>query len=81
MFDRLEDKPLSARAEVVLKRYLSAAHRDDPANGCPLPAIVGEVSTTTPQHKEVLAEQLNFDFAPSGGSRDVGRGRASLAGA
>lgn len=59
LFDRLEDKPPAARAKIVLKRYLSAAHRDDPANGCPLPAIVGEVTTTTPEHKEVLAEQLS----------------------
>ena len=34
------------RAAVVLKRYLSAAHRDDTARGCPLPAVVGEVGTT-----------------------------------
>jgi TetR/AcrR family transcriptional repressor of nem operon len=59
LFERLDDKPLAARAEVVLKRYLSAAHRDDPANGCPLPAIVGEVTTSTPEHKEVLAEQIS----------------------
>ena len=59
LFEHIEDKPLAVRAEVVLKRYLSAAHRDDPANGCPLPAIVGEVSTTTPEHKAVLAEQLS----------------------
>jgi TetR/AcrR family transcriptional repressor of nem operon len=59
LFDRIEDKPLHARAEVVLKRYLSAAHRDDAANGCPLPAVVGEVSTTTPEHRDVLAEQIS----------------------
>ena len=59
LFERIEEKPLAARAEVVLKRYLSTAHRDDPANGCPLPAIVGEVSTTTTEHKSVLAEQLS----------------------
>jgi len=58
LFDRIDEKPAAARAEVVLKRYLSAAHRDDPANGCPLPAVVGEVSTSTPEHREVLAEQL-----------------------
>ncbi len=59
LFERLDEKPPAARPEVVLKRYLSAAHRDDPANGCPLPAIVGEVTTTTPEHKAVLAEQLS----------------------
>jgi TetR/AcrR family transcriptional repressor of nem operon len=59
LFERIEDKPLGHRAEVILKRYLSAAHRDDAANGCPLPAVVGEVSTTAPAHREVLAEQLD----------------------
>ena len=58
LFDRIEDKPLAVRGEVVLKRYLSAAHRDDPANGCPMPAIVGEVSTSTPEHRDVVAEQI-----------------------
>ena len=58
LFDRIDEKPLAARAEVILKRYLSAAHRDDPANGCPMPAIVGEVSTGGSEHREVLAEQL-----------------------
>lgn len=59
LFDRIEEKPLAARAEVVLKRYLSAVHRDDAANGCPMPAIVGEVSTAAPEHRDVLAEQIS----------------------
>ncbi len=59
MFDRIEEKPLAARGEVVLKRYLSAAHRDDARSGCPFPAVVGEVATTTPEHAGVLAEQLD----------------------
>ncbi|MBX3216822.1 MAG: TetR/AcrR family transcriptional regulator, partial [Labilithrix sp.] len=59
LFERIEEKPAPARAEVVLKRYLSAAHRDDAANGCPMPAVVGEVSTMTPEHRDVLAEQIS----------------------
>jgi TetR/AcrR family transcriptional regulator, transcriptional repressor for nem operon len=55
---RIEEKPEAARAEVILKRYLSATHRDDPGRGCPMPAIVGEVSTSAPEHREVLAEQI-----------------------
>jgi TetR/AcrR family transcriptional repressor of nem operon len=54
----LEAKDEADRAEVVLKRYLSAAHRDDVENGCPFPAVVGEVVTTAPEHREVLAEQV-----------------------
>jgi TetR/AcrR family transcriptional regulator, transcriptional repressor for nem operon len=54
----LEAKDQAHRAEVVLKRYLSAAHRDDVENGCPFPAVVGEVATTAPEHRKVLAEQV-----------------------
>jgi TetR/AcrR family transcriptional repressor of nem operon len=59
LFARLDEKPAADRAEVVLKRYLSAAHRDEFVRGCPLPAVVGEVGTTAPEHAEVLAEQID----------------------
>src|SRR3954469_23784041 len=39
LFARLEEKDEADRAEVVLKRYLSAAHRDEIARGCPFPAV------------------------------------------
>jgi TetR/AcrR family transcriptional repressor of nem operon len=58
LFARLDEKPAPDRAEVILKRYLSAAHRDSSVLGCPLPAVVGEVGTTAPQHREALAEQV-----------------------
>src|ERR1700722_20967508 len=38
LFARLDEKPPADRAEVVLKRYLSPAHRADFEQGCPLPA-------------------------------------------
>jgi TetR/AcrR family transcriptional repressor of nem operon len=59
LFARIEDKPPQDRAEVVLKRYLSAAHRDEATLGCPLPAVVGEVGTIAPEHGPVLAEQVD----------------------
>src|SRR5271165_4315869 len=59
LFARLDEKPADDRAEVVLKRYLSAAHRDEYAQGCPLPAVVGEIGTTAPQYAGVLSEQLD----------------------
>lgn len=34
------------RLEVVLQRYLSRDHRDNPPGGCPLPAMVAELSAT-----------------------------------
>jgi TetR/AcrR family transcriptional repressor of nem operon len=59
LFSRLEEKPEADRAEVVLKRYLSPAHRDEQSLGCPLPAVVGEIGTTASEHRNVLAEQVD----------------------
>jgi TetR/AcrR family transcriptional regulator, transcriptional repressor for nem operon len=58
LFVRLDEKPAEDRAVVILKRYLSAAHRDLETEGCPLPAVVGEVATTAPEHAEVLGEEI-----------------------
>ncbi len=58
IFAGLEAKPEQDRAEVILKRYLSVAHRDDREGGCPFPAVIGEVGTTAPEHTGVLAEQV-----------------------
>lgn len=52
----IDDKPAEVRVEVLMKRYLSVAHRDAPEGGCPMPAVVGEVATTAPEHGAVLAE-------------------------
>jgi TetR/AcrR family transcriptional repressor of nem operon len=58
LFARLDEKPEDDRAEVVLKRYLSAAHRDAQSLGCPLPAVVGEIGTTAPEYGLPLGEQV-----------------------
>jgi TetR/AcrR family transcriptional regulator, transcriptional repressor for nem operon len=58
LFSGLEEKPREARAEVVLKRYLSSRHRDESAAGCALPAIVGEVGTTAHEHREALIDHV-----------------------
>jgi TetR/AcrR family transcriptional repressor of nem operon len=60
LFARIEDKPAADRAEVILKRYLSPAHRDLQTEGCPMPAIVGEIGTTAPEHAAVLRETLDM---------------------
>jgi TetR/AcrR family transcriptional repressor of nem operon len=59
LFARIDEKPAADRAEVILKRYLSPAHRDLQTEGCPLPAVVGEIGTTAPEHAAVLREQLD----------------------
>lgn len=58
LFAKLEQKPERARVDVILKRYLSASHRDEPVTGCSLPAVVGEVSTGAGEHNQVLGEQV-----------------------
>ncbi len=60
LFAKLDEKPAADRAEVVLKRYLSTALRDDVTGGCPLPAIVGEIGTTAEVHAEPLAGELDL---------------------
>jgi TetR/AcrR family transcriptional repressor of nem operon len=59
LFAKLQDKPAADRLEVVLKRYLSAAHRDAVHDGCPLPAVAAEVANTATAHREVLTEQVD----------------------
>ncbi len=59
LFARIEEKPAEARAEVILKRYLSPGHRDDVESGCALPAVVGEVGTTASAHSETVGEQID----------------------
>lgn len=54
----LDEKPREDRAEVILKRYLSAAHRDASSIGCPFPVVVGEVGNQAHEHRDVLVEQL-----------------------
>ena len=60
LFHKLEDKPAGDRLEVVLKRYLSAAHRDSVGDGCTLPAVTGEMGSTAAEHRTVLAEQVDL---------------------
>ena len=81
LFWRLDEKPEADRPEVVLKRYLSAAHRDAQTLGCPLPAVVGEIGTTAGEHRDVLAEEVEAlrttlgDFLP----KSHGTSRRTLA--
>jgi TetR/AcrR family transcriptional regulator, transcriptional repressor for nem operon len=59
LLQRIDEKPADKRAVVIVKRYLSTAHRDEVALGCPLPAVVGEIATTAPEHAPVLAELID----------------------
>jgi TetR/AcrR family transcriptional repressor of nem operon len=59
LFARLHEKPAADRAMVIVKRYLSPAHRDLQTEGCPMPAVLGEVGTTAPEHRDVIVEQID----------------------
>jgi TetR/AcrR family transcriptional repressor of nem operon len=74
LFAQLEHRSLRDRAEIILKRYLSTAHRDEAERGCPLPAVVGEVATSAGEHRAVLAaeveamaQQLQSQLGPGAG--------------
>src|SRR5258708_30867820 len=58
LFARLDEKPATDRAVVILKRYLSPAHRDLQTEGCPLPAVVGQIATTAPGSGDVLRREI-----------------------
>jgi TetR/AcrR family transcriptional repressor of nem operon len=75
LFTGLDEKPAEDRAEVVLKRYLSAAHRDAQTLGCSLPAVVGEVGTTAAEHRAVVAEQV--EALSSGLEEHLPKGRGA----
>jgi TetR/AcrR family transcriptional repressor of nem operon len=85
-FAGIEHKPPAARLAVLMKRYLSSAHRDHPGEGCPLPAVAGEVSLTAPEHRQVLASEIDAmaaaiaEHLPKGGpaapGAQAGRGLA-----
>src|SRR5215471_6666187 len=63
----LEGKSALERIETVLSRYLTAAHRDEPGEGCPLPAVMSEVATTERAYAKTLAAELpSWADAPSG---------------
>jgi TetR/AcrR family transcriptional repressor of nem operon len=72
LFARLDEKPAADRAVVILKRYLSPAHRDLQTEGCPLPAVVGEIATTAPEHREVLGGEVEALAAGIGAHLSAG---------
>jgi TetR/AcrR family transcriptional repressor of nem operon len=86
LFARLDDKPVAERAEVVLKRYLSVRHRDEPDTGCPFVSITSEIATQHEAHRAVLGEQFGLlasELEPlmpgrGGSARTVALGMAAL---
>ncbi len=46
----------------MIDRYLSAEHRDDPAGGCVLPALAGEVRREPAEVRHAFTEELRRYF-------------------
>jgi len=87
LFARIDEKPAADRVEVILKRYLSPAHRDLETDGCPFPAVVGEIGTTAPEYHQALGEQVEavaagikaeLPTARSPAARSIDRGQLAL---
>src|SRR5437588_502995 len=78
LFARLDTKPEADRAEVILKRYLSAEHRDGGTPDCPLPAVVGEVGTLPPSGPGLVVQ--HGTGRPSPAARHRRRDRRGEAG-
>jgi TetR/AcrR family transcriptional repressor of nem operon len=58
----LADEPASGGLDAVIGYYLSAEHRDDPAGGCLLPALAGEVRRESPPVRHAFTNGLNDYF-------------------
>lgn len=54
----LPGKGDSERLGTALTRYLSAAHRDHPEHGCPLPATTGDLAEEDGSLRQALAQEL-----------------------
>jgi len=59
---RAESAPPERGLNAVIDRYLSAEHRDDPAGGCPLPALAGEVRREPAAVRHAFTEGLRRYF-------------------
>ena len=55
---RLQDAFAAGGLEAVLAAYLSAEHRDNPANGCVSAALLPELARQPPETRRLLASRL-----------------------
>ncbi len=52
----------SITVKSIVNSYLSPAHRDNPATGCAIPTLGGEIGRADPEIRAVMAEQLRRSF-------------------
>jgi len=73
LLERAANAPSGRGLNAVIDRYLSAAHRDDAAGGCVLPALAGEVRREPAVVRHAFTDELRryFDrLAPLLANRD-----------
>lgn len=52
----------SMTVKSIVNSYLSPTHRDNPATGCAIPTLGGEIGRADPEIRAVMAEQLKRSF-------------------
>jgi TetR/AcrR family transcriptional repressor of nem operon len=62
LLKRAEGAPPGHELNAVIDHYLSAEHRDDPAGGCVLPALAGEVRREPAAVRHVFTEEVTHYF-------------------
>ena len=53
------DTPPEKRLSTIIDGYLSAAHRDDPGQGCAIPALGAEIARESPKTRKAFALKLD----------------------
>lgn len=51
-------RPFEERFDVIVAHYLSAHHRDNPEQGCALPALGADIGRSSPKARGVFARKL-----------------------
>jgi TetR/AcrR family transcriptional regulator, transcriptional repressor for nem operon len=62
LLQRAKDAPRGQKLNAVIDRYLSTDHRDDPADGCPLPSLAGEVRREPEAVRHTFTQELRRYF-------------------
>lgn len=82
----LDEMPRKKRVKVLLERYLNPQHRDNPRDGCPLPAVAPDMVNRESAMQPVFAQELETSIAaitrllrPESGSSAAARADAVAA--
>lgn len=58
MLTEVRTLPAEERFGAIVRRYLSRSHRDQSLDGCPLPAVVGDIARDGGELGDALAQEL-----------------------